>query len=309
MRSGVEADPLDFGMRYNPNPPAIRVTDFNHDDSSSRPTVPFQQANKQKLHSITDHLRKRSFDYDDDDLEPTKKSRVEGEELIDGDEDAAWAFKRGSKRGLTAEDDDEGYESTRGDKRPRNTSRDKTPEDQVMEDDEADADDVAELRSVPRGKKRDRAEAGSTFGGDDDDEIDGHMDGKTSRSRKRKMISKRKSDAQAHTRGRKRNRDADISESEDEGDDKKLHISRKKRGKQGKEEDGDGDGSDVSMSDSLVSRGSYVKGRRIGEEWEVNGVLYKVGINGQRLRQALVKKARNKFPMVGYLVVVLDFKG
>jgi len=298
----MEADPLDFEARYNPNPPTIHVTQFNHD--ASRP-APLQQSSKQKLHAVTDHIRKRSFDDDQDGFEPTKKSRVEGEELIDGDKDAAWAFKRGSKRGLATEEDDEGYESTRGDKRPRNVSRDKTPEDLVMEDEEIDADDVTELKSIPRGKKRDRAEAGSTFSGDDD-EADNQLDGKASRSRKRKMISKRKSDAQAQARGRKRNRDVDIDESEGEEDEKMLHLSRKKRGKKGGTDEGDG--SDVSMSESLVSRGSYVKGRRIGEEWEVNGVLYKVGVNGQRLRQALVKKARHKFPMVRHLVAYSDFK-
>ncbi|KIM74984.1 hypothetical protein PILCRDRAFT_688928 [Piloderma croceum F 1598] len=288
QQNGVEPDPPNFGARYNSNPPAIHVTDFNREAISSGHAAPSQQSNKQKLQRI---IRKRSFD-DEDDLEPTKKSRVEGEELMDGDEDAEWAFKRGSKRGLATEDD-EGYESTRGDKRPRNISRDKTPEDQVMED-ELDADDVTELRSIPRGKKRDRAEAGSTFGGDEDEMEDDQLDGKASRRRKRKMISKRKSDAHVSARGRKRDRDADVEESEDE-DVQKLHVSRKKRGKKNGEDEGDG--SDVSMSDSQVSRGSYVKGRRIGEEWEVNGVLYKVGINGQRLRQALVKKARNKFPM------------
>jgi hypothetical protein len=291
--SGVEPDPLDFGARYNPSPPAINVTNFDKEAIFSGPAAPSQQSNKQKLQHI---IRKRSFDDDDDDLEPTKKSRVEGEELIDGDQDAEWAFKRGSKRGLATEDDDEGYESTRGDKRPRNISRDKTPEDQVMED-ELDADDIAELRSIPRGKKRDRAEAGSTFGGDEDEMEDDQLDGKASRRRKRKMISKRKSDAHVSARGRKRDRDADVEESENE-DVQKLHVSRKKRGKKNGEDEGDG--SDFSMSDSQISRGSYVKGRRIGEEWEVNGVLYKVGINGQRLRQALVKKARNKFPMVSY---------
>lgn len=287
----MEADPLDFGARYDPNPPAIRVTE-SYNDATPRPTASSQQSSKHNLHS-TDHIRKRSFDDGEDGLEPTKKTRVEGEELIDGDEDASWAFKRGSKRGLVTEDSDEGYESTRGDKRPRNISRDKTPEDQVMED-EFDEDDVTELRSIPRGKKRDRAEAGSTFGGDDD-EVDDQMDDKASRRRKRKMISKRKSDAQAQARGRKRDRDVDIEESEDE-EVRKLDGSRKKRGKKGGEDDGDG--SDISVAESLASKGSYVKGRRIGEEWEVNGVLYKVGINGQRLRQALVKKARNKFPMV-----------
>ena len=44
----------------------------------------------------------------------------------------------------------------------------------------------------------------------------------------------------------------------------------------------------------------------IGEEWENNGVRYKIGPNGQRLRQALVKKARQKFVMVCRLLVKDD---
>lgn len=158
-----------------------------------------------------------------------------------------------------------------------------------MEDDEMDTDEITDLRSIPRGKKRDRAAAGSTFGGDDEEgeeQLDG---GKASRRRKRKMLSKRKSDAPAQARGRKR----DMEESDEEN----VPSSQSTRRKRGKKEDEE-EGSDVSMNESLLSRGSYVKGRRIGEEWEVNGALYKVGVNGQRLRQALVKKARNKFPMV-----------
>ena len=228
---------------------------------------------------------------------------MEGEELIDGNEDAAWAFKRGSKRGLSS-DDDEGYESTRGDKRPRNFSRDLTPEDQVVEANEMDMDEITELRSIPRGKKRDRAEAGSTFGGDDD--LDDQLDERNSRRRKRKMISKRKSDAQPQLRGKKRERDADFGASEDEEDLKRSANSRRRKGNKvvGEEDEA----SDESLNESLVSRGSYVKGRRIGEEWEVNGVLYKVGINGQRLRQALVKKARNRFPMVCQSFVLTKYR-
>ena len=218
-----------------------------------------------------------------------KKSRVEGEDFIDGDEDAAWAYSRGAKRGIT-DDDDEGYESNRGDKRARNASRDKTPEDYVMEDEEVDADELTDLRTISRGKKRDRAEAGSTFGGDDDE--DQVEEGKASRRRKRKMLSKRKSEAHAQSRGQKR----DMEESDEDETVQGHQGIRRKRGK--KAEEDAGEASDVSMNESLVSRGSYIKGRRIGEEWEVNGVLYKVGPNRQRLRQALVKRARNKFPMV-----------
>lgn len=224
---------------------------------------------------------------------------MEGEEFIDGSEDAAWAFKRGSKRGLAADEDDEGYESTggRGDKRPRNVSRNISPEDQLMEDEEMDADDITDLRSIPRGKKRGR---GSTFGGDDDESE--QLDDKASRRRKRKMLSKRKSEAAQpqEARGKKRDRDVEGAYDSDEEDMKRSRSSRRKskgKGKKTGEDDG-GNGSDVSMNESLVSRSSYVKGRMIDEEWEVNGVRFKVGPNGQRLRQALVKMARNKFPMV-----------
>lgn len=293
-RSHVQTDPLDFGARYNPDPPTIHVTDSDRGGTSLGASAPSQQASKQKLHSVTEHVRKRSIGENGDEFEPIKKSRVEGEELIDGDEEAAWAFKRGSKRGLASDDDDEGYESTRGDKRPRNTPRDIASEDQAAEANEMDMDEITDLRPIPRGKKRDRAEAGSTFGGDDD-ELDDPLDEKPSRRRKRKMLWKRKSDAQPQLRGKKRERDADYG-SEDEEDLKRSANSRRRRGM--KNGDEDEEGSDESLNESLGSRSSYVKGRKIGEEWEVNGVLYKVGLNGQRLRQALVKKARHKFPMV-----------
>lgn len=167
---------------------------------------------------------------------------------------------------------------------------------------DSDGDEVSELRDIPRGKKRDRAEAGSTFGGDDEEnEIEVGADGKASRRRrKRKMVAKRKSEAYAaQLRGRKRDRDvSDESDEEDEDFKYSKKNSRTKRGKQDQQEE---EISDDSMNGSLVSRGSYVKGRKIGEEWEVNGVLYKVGVNGQRLRQALVKRARHRFPMVSFV--------
>lgn len=278
--------------------------EINH-NQISRP-APSHQLNTQHLNPIL----KRSFasdKEDEEDNEPSKKSRVEGEELIDGDEDAEWVYsrththqQRGSKRELGMDSSDEGYESHRGDKRRRNVSESgSTPDDDHgMDMDSGEGDEVSELRDIPRGKKRDRAEAGSTFGGDDE-EIDVGADGKASRRRrKRKMVSKRKSEAYAaQIRGTKRDRDASSNESDEEDDDFKYSKKnlRTKRGKRNQHEE---ENSDDSVNGSLVSRESYVKGRRIGEEWEVNGVFYKVGLNGQRLRQALVKRARNKFPMV-----------
>jgi len=50
--------------------------------------------------------------------------------------------------------------------------------------------------------------------------------------------------------------------------------------------------------DSPVSSDPLCKGKKIGEEWEVSGVRYKVGPNGDRLRLSLVKKERSKFIMV-----------
>lgn len=292
--SNIQTDPLNFGARYNPDPPAVHVTDSGLGDTSLEAPASSQQTSKQNGHGVTEHVRKRSIGDDEDDFEPVKKSRVEGKEMADGDDEAAWAFKRGSKRGLALDEDDEGYESTRGDKRPRNTPKDAISEDQAAESNEMDMDEITDLRPIPRGKKRDRAEAGSTFGGDDD-ELDDPLDEKPSRRRKRKMLRKRQSDAQPQLRGKKRERDAD-SASEDEEDMKRSANSRRRKGveagDEGEEE------SEESLNESLASRSSYVKGRKIGEEWEVNGILYKVGPNRQRLRQALVKKARHRFPMV-----------
>ena len=167
-----------------------------------------------------------------------------------------------------------------------------------------DEDEVTELQSISRGKKRDRAEAGSTFGGDDEDsplESEGEGDAQARRRRKRRTVSKRKSDVGTSSRGKKRDRDLEEEDSGGEAEDwATRRLSRKNRGKkvkgsaQGDDEERKGS-SDVSMDDSVVSKG---KGRRVGDEWESNGVRYKVSPNGQRLRQALVKKARQKFTMV-----------
>ncbi|KAJ8482210.1 hypothetical protein ONZ51_g5477 [Trametes cubensis] len=237
----------------------------------------------------------------DDEMDVTsetlaKRSRVEGEEIVDGAEapdrqgshmdveQHVGPAKRGSKRVASLEDDEglAGSRADRRDKRARKVSIDKsadTSEDGMDEDDMED--DIEDFPSKVRGKKRDRAEAGSTFGGEDsimDDEE------KPQRQRRRRTVSNKLS--QSLSRGQKRVRDLDSYDSDDsEVERPKREPLRKKRGKRSDE--------DITP----VSNDPLCKGRRIGEEWEANGVRYKVGPNGQRLRQELVKKSRSRFPM------------
>ncbi|KII95299.1 hypothetical protein PLICRDRAFT_209869 [Plicaturopsis crispa FD-325 SS-3] len=297
----VQRDPLNFADRYNPNPPAVHVIESTPQPEirSAAPTVPsYVRQSSRKALSLgpsNDSRQKRSLDTDAEedaqDAEHAKKSRVEGDELIDGDEEASWSQEvrpqRGSKR-LVEEDEDGDAPHKHGrDKRARKVSRDVTPEDEEMED----ADELMELDTAPRasvrGKKRDRAEAGSTFGGDDDEDMADSETGKDARRRKRRTVAKRKSEVAS--RGTKRDRDAEEDELSEAGQ-TDARATRKKRGKKGPVDESAIEEGDISV-DPLC------KGRRIGEEWEINGVQYKVGLNGERLRQALVKKARTKFPM------------
>ncbi|OBZ70370.1 hypothetical protein A0H81_09856 [Grifola frondosa] len=215
-----------------------------------------------------------------------KRSRVESKELVDHDKpsrhesvedmdvDEVVPLKRGAKRAASREDD-ESIESTRSDrrgKRARKHARDTLGEKPDHEMDE-EADEVPPLKPVPRGKKRDRTEAGSSFGGD---ESVNDEDERSRRHRKRRTVSKK---VDATSRGQKRGREVDALESDE---DRLDDSGRKKRGKRSH---------DSEEIDAICG------GRQIGEEWEVNGQHYKVGPNGQRLRQELVKKSRSRFPM------------
>ncbi|KAH9894461.1 hypothetical protein C8Q73DRAFT_836395 [Cubamyces lactineus] len=225
-----------------------------------------------------------------------KKSRVEGEKVVNMAEAPEWQdprmdaeqhvgpTKRGSKRVASLEDD-EGLafiRAERRDKRARKVSIDNSADtsEDGMDEDDLDGD-LEDFPSNVRGKKRDRAEAGSTFGGEDSfmDE-----DEKPERQRRRRIVSNKLS--QSLSRGQKRVRDLDSHDSDDSEAERPTRESmRKKRGKR-------------SDEDAIpVSNDPLCKGRRIGEEWEANGVRYKVGPNGQRLRQELVKKSRSRFPM------------
>ncbi|TFK62024.1 hypothetical protein BDN72DRAFT_849134 [Pluteus cervinus] len=207
---------------------------------------------------------------------------------------------RGSKRGMGDDDDNDDDDSKRArEKRARKVSLEKHPIALENMDIDVDEDDEYPEQSVnARGRKRDRAEAASTFGGDDEDSAsDLDEDPNTRRRRrKRQTISKRKSEAAFASRGKKRDRAVEESESEGSETDVVPRVSRKKRGRKNSSPiDVDADDNSVSLDDSQSSVGG--RRRRIGEEWESNGVRYKVGPNGQRLRQALVKKARQKFAM------------
>ncbi len=237
----------------------------------------------------------------------TKRSRRENEPIgneTDAD-DAAWQEEeprqRVAKRYLFDEDDDEGdlIERQPRDKRARKVSLEKgiqAQEDYLddMDVDEELEDEIDDLPSVQRGKKRDRAEAGSTFGGDDDESGPEHDTDFKSKRRRRKRTSVGKSDPALGTRGHKRDRDLGDDESEIETDNETSHISRKKRGKRASLQDDEL--SEHSTTRSQTSSGSL--NRKIGEEWNSNGIRWKLGPNGQRLRQALVKKTRQRFSMV-----------
>ncbi|KAF9226753.1 hypothetical protein BS17DRAFT_502327 [Gyrodon lividus] len=276
--------------RYNPNaryrevietvqePPSIARKDIYINDDA------------------TEESRKRSFvDESDVEFETMKKSRIDGDEQADWYAQYTETRPRRESKGSYDLRVESNYVYMNGQERPSHINdlrdEDHEPADEAMGD--ADEDEVTELRTVPRGKKRDRIEAGSTFGGDDEEDAE---NSKSTHHRKRRTISRRKSEIT--TRGKKRDREAESPQSEGEGDgseSSRSHVGRTSRKKRGKKATSDG-GSN-SLVDPRVSKEPLCGGRRIGEEWEAEGVQYKVGDKGERLRLALLKKARNKYPM------------
>lgn len=249
-----------------------------------------------------------------EDIEHTKKTRRESD-APSGSGSGSGAGpaepKRGSKRSADAEDD--GHVARASDKRARKVSLEHAPRDVEMADadasgeedasrdadaDAAEADDeLMDLETPPahhhRGRKRDRAEAGSSFGADEDELAERRPSGRP--ERKRRAV--RRGEGAAAARGKKRERDGEDEDGADamsvDGGSERSRHARKKRGKKGEEEGEDGE--EVEMD---VSVDPMCGGRTIGEEWESHGLKYKVGPNGQRLRLELVKKVRTKFMMV-----------
>ncbi|TBU43358.1 hypothetical protein BD309DRAFT_864512 [Dichomitus squalens] len=305
---GLNGDAIQSSLGPRTSIPTIHLT--SHQERTSHTSLqpvpngsaahnPKTSGVKQPLVTRTSH-GKHALD-DEADSEPemlAKKSRVEGEDLIDGDEQAEWhgsdedmevdeaqPVKRGSKR-VASSEDDEGLDlqrTARRDKRARKVSLDKSPQSPDENMDEDVTEGAEDLEDVVRGKKRDRVEAGSTFGGDDYI-VDGD-NGEQPKRRRRKGRTSHKLEA-SPTRGQKRGRGSQSQESDESDSEQPRQKSmRKKRGRKSQE------------GVVPVSNDPLCKGRRIGEEWECNGVLFKVGPNGQRLRQELIKKSRSKFPM------------
>ena len=177
------------------------------------------------------------------------------------------------------DDDDDVPEPQPRDKRTRKVSF----SDEVASGESVMAVDVDESGihgPLQRGKKRDRAEAGSTLGGEDDDiELNTERSVPLRRTRKRRTSSKHESDTgPAATRGQKRGRDPNDSEIDTE--DEKLHSRRKKRGKK-----------------NYIILRDHGK-RTFGEEWVDSDIRWKVDHKGQLLRLDIVKQMAPKYRMV-----------
>ncbi|KXN89463.1 hypothetical protein AN958_05625 [Leucoagaricus sp. SymC.cos] len=298
--------PVNVGTRRYPSQPRQASTRLYDNGAPSYLNGPRRSSRRGLGVENENSGQKRGFVEDPDEQEVAKRSKRDDWER--GGELGATAWQdqvrpqRGAKRYLLDEDENEDdlVERQPRDKRARKVSVDKGT--QAEEDDDLDmdvdeeADDVDDLPHIQRGKKRDRAEAGSTFGADDDDsgiELDSPESKHKRRTRKRRTFSKRKSDVGVATRGQKRDRDLDNEATNMESGDENSYVLRKKRGKQSTLVDDES--SEHSTTRSQTSSG--IRNRRIGEEWISNGIRWKVGPNGQRLRQALVKKAGQRFPM------------
>lgn len=190
--------------------------------------------------------------------------------------------RRGSKRHAGPEEEiaNVGSNGKKAGKRARKQSK-KTKE-KFTGDDENDQ--AMDLDLLSRGKKRDRNEAGSSFGGDEDSPVNNH--GRKNRRQKRKSNSDE--DAAIQARGTKRSYEIESTLGSEEDNINRNPKTSRKRGKRMETD------SDVSMEDLDET----CIGRKIGEEWQTNGELYKVGPDGRRLHQTLIRKRRSRFSMV-----------
>ncbi|TDL29631.1 hypothetical protein BD410DRAFT_780099 [Rickenella mellea] len=301
------ADSFNFGQRYQPRP-ETQLPQSSSDlrlqaqDVQSLPPVAkdLSQRKIRKNDTVPERKKHHLEEADDNAEEVTKKSRIEGLEPIDGDNEVDWKEyggipnsnntepdgQRGSKRQASPEDDHllESTSKRNKDKRARKVSQEKKPSRKVIA---IDVDQPEDIESIVRGKKRDRAEAGSTFGGDEDSPTN---IGKKARRRKRR--SNLGDLVDVDTRGKKRSHGAGstVDSDEDENTDQKV---KRKKGKRRTLEVGDGASSDESTAVLEPS----CKGRKIGEEWESNGIRWMVGTDGRRRRQTLLRKRRTRYSM------------
>lgn len=285
-----EAQPLDLAAQY----PARHVREAPetvHESSPFKKIVSrrFSRRNVQLNGDATEASRKR-LHADESDHEPDtmKKSRIDGGELDDEEETDHYSRPPGPRsewRPITIPSRNNVH-SNGGRNRRVLESYDVEQVDEIMEDVD---DEVAGLPFISRGKKRDRLEVESTFGADDEEGIQNE---KPSRHRKRRSVSKRK--PEETLRGKKRDRE--VESPEYPGEEGLMRVGhRAQRQKRDKRTPSDEAKSDASMEGT---RASLCSDHKVGEEWEQDGIRWKVGDKGQRLRLTLVKKARNKYSMV-----------
>lgn len=211
-------------------------------------------------------------------------------DISGGDSQSDHGFRRGSKRHLVPSED---YRKKLDHKRIRRLSEKRLPLEQIVNEEDEYRDRLMDLDLVSRGKKRDRAEAGSTFGIDEDSP---QAQGRKVRRRKRKSGI---DGVELDSRGTKRSLEVE-STLDSDGEDTNLPTKMsRKRGKQYRHEHNDSM-TDESMDDVSIHINPVCGGRRIGEEWHSNGQLWRVGPCGQRQRQVLVKKRRSRYSMVCY---------
>ena len=233
---------------------------------------------------VVDESSKRSRNDTPDQAEPNTHDASIDANADEVQEPAAAGRSRGAKRQAAPDEEiaSVGSIGKKAGKRARRQSRKLAEVINIDENDEQmDVDHVA------RGKKRDRAEADSSFGGDDESVLGRR--GRKSRRQKRKSGLATNVDSATPARGTKRSYEVESTIGSEEDDSASRARSPRKRGKRMAKE---------SQGVSDESSDTSVAGRRIGEEWDVNGVIHKVGPDGQRLRQVLLKKRASRYSMV-----------
>ncbi|KAL5530521.1 hypothetical protein ACEPAF_6779 [Sanghuangporus sanghuang] len=198
---------------------------------------------------------------------------------IDGKANTITGPSRGSKR-QAASDEDISINGTIGKKVGKRARRQSKKVEEVIDVDENG--EHMDVDPILRGKKRDRTEADSSFGGDD--ELAGSRSRKTRRQGRKSNLSA-DLDSATPKRGTKRSYEGESTLGSEDGS-----KSPRKRGKHTPKESHDASVAE-SMSDASCA------GRSIGEEWHANGVTYKVGPDGQRLRQVLLRKRASRYSM------------
>lgn len=254
----------------------------------------------------------RDDDDDDDDIFPetSKKTRVQEEaNEAEEDDEMDWEISskvrhqsrkvsdpkglRGHKRQAGVDDDEfDQSEKKEREKRARKGPRgNKLP---FSDGAPGSSGNFHDLISSHRGIKRNRFEAGSTFGGDDDLLL---VNGK--KSRRRQHRSGKEDDESLVLAKRTSNLSSTAEDDDTAIMNQRLQTGKiKKKGKQRADFTGEELSSDISMSEDRLMADTFCRGHNIGEEWEVNGQKWKVGQDGRRLRLALLNRKRSRYSMV-----------